>query len=1174
MPLTREIGPAVGSSAVTTLDALNNTLLPGYQSPWQQEYAASVAFDPVLDRLFVAGYYPSTPMGAFLSVVDPTTNGVVGALNVSSCGATPGVASLQYDPNDNLLFHVCENGTLQGLDPVTGAVNVSMTLPDVITGPDCAGLEPIPAALGAGFVDHELFALVYGCRSTNASVTNLLVLDVFNDESNTFVSTVPVVSTEGIGQLGFGEPLAFDAASDQVYVVLGPNLNPFDWNVAVIDPGLGSLDGEIAVPFLTSASVGIPIAYDPGLGAVIAAGERFDPASGQGVLVASLLRLDFPANRTVALLNWTARSHAAAPGAPYYDPAWLTPFPGPGTDVIVSMEQEGLGGRTLVENLTSRAEVGNFSTARTGPGAYDPENGVAYLTEGSASALQGIEEAPVRLLAGIPVGVAILGAAVDPTTGTVFAVEGSYCGTAVDSGSVGAYGCPNETMVAIQLPSDHVERSWSLPPGVTQSVAFDSLNGEVYDLSLCGTWSGEGPNRCGGLNSTSLLSAYSRSGQPVGSQPLPLPDEPQSIQAWGLSVDTTTGAILVFATASARGLLLLEVDPSSLAVLSSIPISSTSAVGSVLYVPPGLAFVTVNEFIETPPSGLEAAVDVVDLADGEVVATTLLQAGQAYGNDRLAYDPTAGMVFASVDSTVYALNASTGAVLSDFNVTGGAESLAFDSQSGLLYTVGDNVSELTTAGTVIASYQVANPFYLAGELVVDPVSGTAVATQYQGGTIAFVRGPGTPRHSIDFPETGLPTDTPWAVTLDGQTETGPGTLSFGLPNGTYAYSMAPVAGYHRTGVAPNGNVTVAGADVLESPAVFAQAAYSVVFDMGGATGSAGWKVTIGEISGLPFPGPCTGCVNTTTEQSFLASNGTYRYVVQSLTSGYRVVGAPATGVYVVSGEPVTLSFDLAVGSTPSIVFHQTGLPLATEWCVGLAAPSVTCSSSRTIRFSDLTPGVYTYSISPIAGYSVHHRTGLVTLGGRVVSLNRTFAPTRYAITFTETGLKRPTEWRIDIDGKVLSGTGHRHTVHVPNGTYPYTIRAVNGYAVVSSGSVTIDGTGVPVYPQFFPHEFAVTFSEAGLPSGTEWTVRIGNQTIASNTSTLEFLEPNGTYQYHIGGEYGYRHSGTPTTLRVRGAPSSVQISFRPALGAAPSAGASAPSTIARVRSGSLGRTTR
>ena len=156
-------------------------------------------------------------------------------------------------------------------------------------------------------------------------------------------------------------------------------------------------------------------------------------------------------------------------------------------------------------------------------------------------------------------------------------------------------------------------------------------------------------------------------------------------------------------------------------------------------------------------------------------------------------------------------------------------------------------------------------------------------------------------------------------------------------------------------------------------------------------------------------------------------------------------------------------------------------------------------------------------------------------------------PNLYAVTFTETGLFSGTSWSVTLSGSTLSSTTNTIAFTEPNGTYPYTVGAVSGYASSpSSGNVTVNGASQSVPITFTPSTvstYTVTFNESGLPSGTSWSVDLNGTTRTSTTSTVTFTEPNGTYPYTIGSVSGYTSSPSAGSVVVKGANAAQAITF-------------------------------
>ena len=77
------------------------------------------------------------------------------------------------------------------------------------------------------------------------------------------------------------------------------------------------------------------------------------------------------------------------------------------------------------------------------------------------------------------------------------------------------------------------------------------------------------------------------------------------------------------------------------------------------------------------------------------------------------------------------------------------------------------------------------------------------------------------------------------------------------------------------------------------------------------------------------------------------------------------------------------------------------------------------------------------------------------------------------------------------------------------------------------------------------HGYLVTFTENGLPAGTNWSVTVGGTTVYSHTSSAVFNETNGTYLFTIGSVGGYAVSRNTGTVTVSGSDQTVAVAFTP-----------------------------
>jgi Periplasmic copper-binding protein (NosD) len=164
-------------------------------------------------------------------------------------------------------------------------------------------------------------------------------------------------------------------------------------------------------------------------------------------------------------------------------------------------------------------------------------------------------------------------------------------------------------------------------------------------------------------------------------------------------------------------------------------------------------------------------------------------------------------------------------------------------------------------------------------------------------------------YPVAFSQSGLPAGTPWSVTVNGTTLSGSaGSVTTPLPNGTYRYTVDPIAGYT---VAPSsGSVTVASAGSTTSLA-FSPVSYSVVFTEHGLPSGSVWSVTF---DGVPKSQPSSTI-------SFTATNGSYAYAVGNL-SGYSTVGG--SGTVQVAGPGASVQVGFAANSNSAL---GTGSPL-------------------------------------------------------------------------------------------------------------------------------------------------------------------------------------------------------------------------------------------------------
>ncbi len=160
----------------------------------------------------------------------------------------------------------------------------------------------------------------------------------------------------------------------------------------------------------------------------------------------------------------------------------------------------------------------------------------------------------------------------------------------------------------------------------------------------------------------------------------------------------------------------------------------------------------------------------------------------------------------------------------------------------------------------------------------------------------------------------------------------------------------------------------------------------------------------------------------------------------------------------------------------------------------------------------------------------------------------TFNEVTYSVTFSESGLSSGTWYtNVSTTSQSLSepSTTSSLSFSEPNGTYSFTVQT--NYKIdkpsISSGSFTISGAAVTETITFSAVTYAVTFTESGLPTGTEWYANVtGQSSLSSTTTTAAISLTNGSYTYSIGTpDKLYENNGGSFT--VSGAPLSETVAF-------------------------------
>ena len=318
----------------------------------------------------------------------------------------------------------------------------------------------------------------------------------------------------------------------------------------------------------------------------------------------------------------------------------------------------------------------------------------------------------------------------------------------------------------------------------------------------------------------------------------------------------------------------------------------------------------------------------------------------------------------------------------------------------------------------------------------------------------------------------------------------------------------------------------------------------------------GYNVTFRQ-TGLPFGTNWSVTLNGNTLYSTYPRirfpeipNGTYPFTVATASNGY--APTPNNGNVTVAGVSPP-NVNIAFAAPPGVysaTFTQTGLPFGTAWGVTFNGTYYVSNRFGNVVVSPVRNGSYLWNTSVFAGLYPVPPSGTMNISAASNTTNVVFGPQpgHYTVTFAETGLPGGVTWWVTFNGTVYSGnTFTGITINsVVNGTYSWNVSYTGYSAVPSTGPMVINGAGSTTNIVFtpIPGEYAVAFTEGGLPFGVTWWVTFNTTVYSGNTLTGITINGvvNGSYSWNVS-YAGYTATPASATMSINGTGTTTAITF-------------------------------
>ncbi len=1200
-PLSPPVPPSVGQTTVL----INNTVYPGlYRSvdtatsgQYPEAWGTTPAYDPSTNLFYepvsnvtensTAVYY-----GGYLAAISPATDRLVQLIPV---GLIPeGVA---FDSTNGLLYVLnYDSNNISVIDPSTNAVVGSLAVPphSAMEGSmafnNSSGHLFLASAFGLydlNITNDQFYEITAAAQTDSTRVvydnqtgevyevgTDIMVIGPNND---TVWKTIPL--PDPAPAPGAGVPTV-DWMTDELYVPWDNNTTAVELATNTLGPTLTLSAGEGVAPAATfdpdngmvyvvtdypnynvteldpathrwvASSPAIPptpwggIAYSHQSGRLLLAGEVEDYSSGFLLMTPTLQVVGQPLT-------------ADYPGLTYYDPS---------TGFLFVLETGlGLYGNASVVDPTTGKILGYVAAGLSPHSIWvDPNTGYGYIANfgpppaGHVDNLTVFNARTFATTGSIPVGVDPYSLTYDPDTGYLYVVNSASANiTVIDPAT-------NSSVGSIDLTG--------ITPGPT---VFDPSTSDLYVVgSVSGQYYGE----------IDTVAPSGDSGSVAG--------ETQTyFQAFSEAFDAANGLIYIADTDSSL-YVIQEFAPGSESFIGSINLYHTSV---------NLAWDPINDLLYAPDevNATNGGFDGNTVTEVNMTSGTLVNLTVGTHPSSVAVDASSGEAFVSDEEAGSLVFIDPGTLAASsytitFETVPTSCSITFD---GVTYTNGGQAS-----GVAAGAYSLVAPA-CTGETftswsstagtVTSTTSASTTVTVSATGTIAAMFTATSPTAYVVTFQTS-PTSCP--ITFNGVTYTN-GQQATGVAAGVYSLvapactgeaftSWSSTAGTVTSITSASTTVTVSATGTITATfTATPPTTYTVTFQTSPTSCSItfdGTSYTNGQqatgVAAGSYPLVASACTGEEFS-SWSSTAGT----VASLTSASTTVTISATGT-------ITATFTTQGLPTYAVTFTETGLPSGTSWSVTFnATPSASTTSSIGYTVPD---GSYTFTVGAVAGYTPTPSSGPVTVNGGPQTIPIVFAatpPGTYLVTFTETGLPAGTSWTVTLEGTPGSSTTDTILFSETDNTYSFTVGTVSGYfAAPSSGSVVVNGGPVSKEITFTAsstappssstssgflglpgsygygllgvlavlvmlilllaarrHKLPIVFTEVGLPPGTRWSVGLDGTEMSAEVDVIMFTVHNGTHSYVVGSPLGFVPSPAMGEVELKGERIDVKVTFAP-----------------------------